>query len=306
MSVLGVDIGGTKIAAGEVGSGAEVRGSSELPTQAEQGFIVSLSQVYRSIEQNLHSRIHAIGICAPGPLNPKTGTVLNPPTLPGWRNIPITELIQARFQIPCRLENDANAAGLAEAMFGAGRGYSDQLYVTISTGIGTGIILDRKIYHGKAGAAGEGGHITIDYSSEVVCACGLRGCIEAFASARAIARRAEELRPEFPDSAIAAPATCRGVGEAVAAGDPLAVRVLEETSVKLSAWLGGLISLLDPDIVVIGGGGAAALGEPLLSRLRLLTPQRTINQNAVNTPIVPATLSANVGILGAAAVALQG
>lgn len=305
MAVLGVDIGGTKIAAGEVGSNAEVRGASEFPTQAEQGFIVSLSQVYRSIEQNLHSRIEAIGVCAPGPLNPKTGTVLNPPTLPGWRNIPITELIQARFQIPCRLENDANAAGLAEVMFGAGRGFTNLLYVTISTGIGTGIILDGKIYHGKAGAAGEGGHITIDHQSAVVCGCGLRGCIEAFASAPAIARRADALRGEFPDTVIRAPATCRMVGEAVASGDPLAIHVLDEAAARLSVWLGGLISLLDPDIVVIGGGGAASLGEPLFSRLRRLTPERTINKNAVNTPIVPAALSSNVGILGAAAVALQ-
>lgn len=305
MAVLGVDIGGTKIASGEVGSNAEVRGASEFPTQAEQGFIVSLSQVYRSIEQNLHGRIDAIGVCAPGPLNPKTGTVLNPPTLPGWRNIPITELIQARFQIPCRLENDANAAGLAEAMFGAGRGFTNLLYVTISTGIGTGIILDGKIYHGKAGAAGEGGHITIDHRSDVVCGCGLRGCIEAFASAPAIARRAEALRVDFPDTVLHTPATCRSLGEAVASGDPLALYVLDEAAFKLSVWLGGLISLLDPDIVVIGGGGAASLGEPLFQRLRRLTPERTINQNAVNTPIVPAALSSNVGILGAAAVALQ-
>src|SRR5688500_13429788 len=131
MAVLGVDIGGTKIATGEVDAHAQVTGAAELPTQADQGFFISLSQVYKSIEQKLHRDIQAIGVCAPGPLNPKTGIVLNPPNLPGWRNIPLTELLQARFQVPCRLENDANAAGLAEALFGAGRGHSNVLYATI-------------------------------------------------------------------------------------------------------------------------------------------------------------------------------
>jgi glucokinase len=304
MAVLGVDIGGTKIAAGEVDAGAKVSGASELPTQADQGFIVSLSQVYKCIEQKLHRHIEAIGVCAPGPLNPKSGVVLNPPNLPGWRNIPLAELIQARFQVPCRIENDANAAGSAEALFGAGRGYSNVLYVTISTGIGTGIIIDGKIYHGKNGAAAEGGHVSIDFASPSVCKCGVRGCIEALASGTAIARRAIELLSEYPNSSLREPISCEAVGVAVAAGDELATRVLDEACERLSAWLGSLLSLLDPDIVVIGGG-VSRMGDPLFERLRRLTPARTINQFAQATPIVPAALSRDVGILGAASVVLQ-
>jgi glucokinase len=304
MAVLGVDIGGTKIAAGEVDADAKITGASELPTQAEQGFIVSLSQVYKSIEQKLHRHIEAIGICAPGPLNPKNGVVINPPNLPGWRNIPLAELIRARFQVPCRIENDANAAGLAEALFGAGRGHSNVLYVTISTGIGTGIIIDGKIYHGKNGAAAEGGHVSIDFAGPSICRCGVRGCIEALASGTAIARRAIELLPEYPNSSLREPIVCEAVGAAVAAGDELAIRVLDEACDKLSAWLGSLISLLDPDIVVIGGG-VSRIGDPLLERLRRLTPGRTINQFTESTPIVAAALSRDVGILGAASVVLQ-
>jgi glucokinase len=303
MAVLGVDIGGTKIAAGEVDADASVRSTNELPTQADQGFIASLSQVYKSIEQTLHRRIEAIGISAPGPLNARTGMVLNPPALPGWRNIPIAELIQARFQIPCRLENDANAAGLAEALFGAGRRYGNVLYVSIGAGIGTGIILDGKIYHGKNGVAAEGGHITIDYTSSVRCACGLRGCIETAASVPAIEKRAAELAADFRDSVFPEPITYETLSSAALAGDALAVTILDETAEKLSVWLGGLLSLLDPEIVVVGG--SAATSESLLTRLQRLTPLHTVNQNAASTPIVPAQLSRDVGILGAAAVVLQ-
>ncbi len=189
MVVLGVDIGGTKIAAGVVNERAEVLDSATAPARASEGFEISIGQVYRVIEQRLADGVAAIGICAPGPLNPKTGVVLNPPNLPGWRNVPLAELVAKRFALPCRVENDANAAGLAETRFGAARGYSSVLYVTLSTGIGTGIILDGKIYHGKNGAAAEGGHVTIDYASSVICNCGTPGCVEALASGTAIARR---------------------------------------------------------------------------------------------------------------------
>ncbi len=303
MPVLGVDIGGTKTAAGVVNEAAEVSGTVVLPTRASEGLEVSLGQIYDAIARALTPGVRAIGICAPGPLNPKTGVVINPPNLPGWSNVPLAGLVSARFGLPCRVENDANAAGLAEARFGAARGYSSVFYATLSTGVGAGIVLDGKIYHGKNGAAAEGGHVTIDYRSDAVCNCGSIGCIEALASGTAMARRAGALLPEYPGSLVSEPVTAEVIGHAAAQGDPLARRVLEETCVMLGAWLGSVISLLDPDIIVIGGG-VSRIGEPLFSRLRALAPARTINQFASSTPIVPAQLAGEVGIVGAAAVVL--
>src|SRR5713226_5371044 len=114
MSVLGVDIGGTKIAAGVVNEPAEIVRSLMLPARAPEGYDISIAQVFDAIEQMLGPGVSAIGICAPGPLNPKTGVILNPPNLPGWRNVPLAENVTREFRLPCRVENDANAAGLAE------------------------------------------------------------------------------------------------------------------------------------------------------------------------------------------------
>jgi glucokinase len=287
--VLGVDIGATKIAAGVVNARAEVGASVLLPTRATEGYAASRAQVFAAIEQLFSPEIHAIGICAPGPLNPKTGIMVNPPNLPGWRNIALADEVCRHFGVPCRLENDANAAGLAEARFGAARGFSSVFYVTLSTGIGSGIILDGKIYHGKNGAAAEGGHVTIDYGSEILCACGSRGCIEALASGTAMAARAGMSTEQ--------------IGRAAAAGDALALRILDESAEMIGSWLGSVISLLDPDIIVVGGG-VSQIGESLFTRLRRIAPARTINQFAYATPIVPAQLGANAGVLGAAAVVL--
>lgn len=266
MTVVGADIGGTKIAAGVVNERAEVIRSHVIETRAGEGFAVSIEQVWRAIGELMTPEIAAIGICAPGPLDPRSGVVLNPPNLPGWRNIPLREMARSKFARPAVVENDCNAAGLAETRYGAARGFSHVFYAGLGTGIGTGVILNGKIYHGAHGAAGEGGHVTIDYRSAMVCNCGVAGCIEAMASGTAIAKH--ELK-------------------------------LEETAERLSAWLGGIASLLDPEIIVIGGG-VARMGEPLFSRLREMTPRKTINPFEI--PIVAARFES--GVVGAAAVAL--
>jgi glucokinase len=278
--VIGVDIGGTKIAAGRLTPDARIVASVTLETRAAEGYEISMAQVRAAIAALLTPEVAAIGICAPGPLNPKTGVVRNPPNLPGWRDIPLAQIIADEFRLPCRVENDANAAGLAEYRFGAARGCETVVYATISTGIGTGIVLNGRIHHGKNGAAAEGGHVSIDYRGPHVCNCGVPGCIEALASGTALARR--------------------GIAPEHLLQNPVA---LDEVACALSAWLGNLISLLDPDIIVIGGG-ISRLGEPLFSRLREQAPQRTINPNAFQTSIVPAALAENAGILGAAAVVL--
>jgi glucokinase len=293
--VIGLDIGGTKLAGGVLTREARLLDRRERPTRASEGVEVSLEQVWEILGELVESArgraaVDGIGICAPGPLNPKTGVIFNPTNMPGWVNVPLAEEVTRRFALPCRVENDANGAGLAEALFGAGRGCRSVFYVTLSTGIGTGIILDGKVYHGKNGFAGEGGHVTVDYRSTAVCNCGNIGCIEALASGTSIARRAGR--------------SAEDLARAAAAGDPDAARLLDETTEMLAAWLGSVVSLLDPDIIVIGGG-VSRIGEPLFTKLRELVPRRTINPFASQTPIVPAALDRDVGIYGGAAVILS-
>lgn len=165
-------------------------------------------------------------------------------------------------------------------------------------------MIGQRIYHGKNGAAGEGGHVSIDPFGEVVCGCGMIGCIEALACGPAMERRARRLLKEYPESVLAEPLSGEGMAAAISAGDPLALRVLDETANALSRWLGSMITLLDPDIVVIGGG-VSQIGEPLFARLREGTPKYSINQFAGQTPIVPAQLARHVGVVGASAVVLR-
>src|ERR1700691_1652102 len=197
--VIGVDIGGTKVAAGLVNGAGEIAHQTRTPMVANDA-AAGLAAVIASIDtvraaakadSKLDVPISGIGMCAPGPLDPRTGVVINPPNLPGWRNFPLAAEISKIYQLPVRLDNDGNAAALAEALWGAGRGYRNVFCTTIGTGIGTGIVFDGRIYHGRTGAAAEGGHTTIDYRGPR-CGCGKMGCIEALASAPAIARRAAE------------------------------------------------------------------------------------------------------------------
>jgi len=194
--IIGVDIGGTKIATGIVDRAGGLLRKVVVPTLAGENLDVSLDQVYRSIEGvmkggRIRSKdIEGIGVCAPGPLDSFKGIVHNPPNLPSWRDVPLAALIGKKFKKKTKLENDANAAGMAEVIWGAAIGYKHVFYVTVSTGIGTAIIINGRIFHGKNGMAGEGGHVTINYDKkDARCNCGNTGCIEALASGSYTAKR---------------------------------------------------------------------------------------------------------------------
>ncbi|MBZ5497644.1 MAG: ROK family protein [Acidobacteriia bacterium] len=315
---IGIDVGGTKIAGGLVTATGRLIRSLVVPTLAEKGLKTSLGQVFCLIDLLVRQAggkpgLRGIGICAPGPLNPKTGVVLTPPNLPGWRKVPLARLVQERFGLPVVVENDANAAGLAEVLIGAAVGCRDVFYVTVSTGIGTGVIIDRKIYHGKNGVAGEGGHVPIDYRSPYLCGCGTRGCIEALASGPGMARRARVLLEQEPGTPSLLRTLTKGdlsritpemIADAARRKDGIAGSILDETGFFLGVWLGGMVSLLDPEAVVIGGG-VAQIGKPLFDKIRETVPHYTINRNFVPTlPILPAKLRKNVGIFGAASLFL--
>lgn len=315
--IIGIDVGGTKIAGGLVTRKGRLSQPEVVPTYADKGFNKSYGQITHLIGRLLRAaggkdKVGGIGICAPGPLNPKTGVVLNPPNLSGWRNIELVKKVEKEFGVPARLENDANAAGLAEILFGAAVGYRDIFYVTVSTGIGTGVIIDGKIYHGKNGIAGEGGHVSIDYRSPYRCGCGTYGCIEALAAGPAMARRARVMLEQEHSLPSLLRDLTKGhseditpllIQQAAGKGDRVAKTVLDDTGFYLGVWLAGMITLFDPDAIVIGGG-VSHIGKPLFDKIRATIPSHTINGFAAQTPVLPAKLRNNVGVYGAASVFL--
>ena len=310
---VGVDVGGTKVAAGLVDANGEIGVQARVPMISNASAEEGLSAVLQAIAQILPSeafpnrdpQVSGIGICAPGPLDPKTGIILNPPNVPCWRNFPLAEEVRKVYRVPVRVDNDANAAALAEARWGAGRGYQSVFYATIGTGIGTGIIFDGRIFHGRTGAAGEGGHVSIDYRGPL-CKCSKPGCIEAYASGTAIGKRARQKITAGGKSSMLELAgsldevTGEIVGKAYAAGDPLATEILTETADMVALWLGNMIDVLDPHVIVIGGG-AAALLQPFFERMRQRIPKLTVNPRSSEVPIVSSRYGADSGIAGGAA-----
>ena len=306
--IIGVDIGGTKVAAALVSESGEISHKTRVPMvstgSAADGFGAVRAAIDAIFALAPEGCVTGIGICAPGPLDPKTGIVLNPPNVPCWRNFPLAAEVEAAFQVPARVDNDANAAGLAEAIWGAGIGYRNVFYATLGTGIGAGIIFDRKIYHGRTGSAAEGGHVSIDYKGPV-CGCGKRGCIEALASGPKIALRAQEkLAAGAPSSILTLAGSvdqvrAEHVGEAFRAGDAVAGEVLEETAFLLTVWLGNIVDLLEPDVMVVGGG-VAELMSSFFPAMSASLPSWCLNQRAAEIPLVMAKYGADAGIAGAA------
>ena len=319
--IIGVDIGGTKIACGIVSPDGSLLAKTVLPTLSGKGAKVSLKQVYLSIDEIIKisglkmSSIGGIGVCAPGPLDPEKGVVYNPPNLRGWKDVPLADMLKKKFKTEVIVENDANAAGIAELKWGAAKGYRHVLYVTVSTGIGTAVIIDEKIYHGKNGMAGEGGHVTINFKDKnALCNCGNYGCIEALASGTYAAKRlADRIRKGRVPGSAGILKACGGktenltmeiIGEAARGGDRLAIDTIEEEGRLIGIWLGGMVSVLDPEIIVIGGG-VALLGKIFFAAIKKSLPKHTINIYASKTPVVPAKLKKDVGIYGAASIMLE-
>jgi len=312
---IGVDIGGTKVAAGVVDSSGAIAGKSRVPMSATGDGAAGFACVKSAIEAVLaevpeaRAALQGIGLCSPGPLDPYTGVVINPPNLPCWRNFPLAAETSRAFGVPARVDNDANAAALAEVLWGAGAGYTNVFYATIGTGFGTGIIFDKKIYHGRTGSAAEGGHNTIDYRGPF-CGCGKRGCVEALCAGPAIALRARaklasrgSVHERVLDLAGGSLEQVRAehVGEAFREGDALATEILEETADLLAVWLGNVIDMLEPDVVVVGGG-VAELMSHFFPRIINELPHWSVNQRAAEIPLVMARYGADAGIAGAAAI----
>jgi len=314
---IGVDVGGTKVAAGFVDAHGEIHQHTRVPMNSRGTAEEGLAAVTGAIDELLKlvpgtgNAPQRIGVCAPGPLDPRTGVVLNPPNVTCWRNYPLAAEISRRYGGSVKLENDAKSAGLAETLWGAGRGYQNVFYSCIGTGIGAGILFDGRIYHGRTGAADEAGHMVIDYHGPV-CGCGKKGCIEALASGTSIARMArarlakgagsKSLMFEFAGGKLDA-VTSEIVGRAYEAGDSLAKEILLETVELVTIWLGNIVDLLEPDVIIIGGGVATLL-TPFFEEIHKGLPAWCMNKRCVEIPIVPARYGAESGIAGGAALCM--
>lgn len=313
--VVGIDIGGTKLATVVSDSSCKIINKVRRPTQADNGpeYAIQLlfDMVYQTIEDvSLElASIKAIGVSCGGPLDTKTGVVYSPPNLPGWDAFPLKDRLEKEFKIPTIIENDANASALAEYRFGGGKGYDVVLYMTMSTGIGGGIVVNGKILHGTNDSAGEVGH-QILLPNGPQCGCGKRGCLEALCSGPAIARRAKQAIQSVSNSVILALADgeldavkSEHVIEAARRDDTLAKKIIDETAYYMGWGIANLVNVLNPDIVLLGTIAIAA-GDLLLNPIRETVSAMAMTRSAEVVKIMPAQLGESLGDLAAIALVI--
>ncbi len=262
-----------------------------MPTLKEQGkdkVIRRLLDAAAGIIERSGVKVKAIGAGCPGPLDSKKGIVLSPPNLPDWRGVRLKKIIERRFRVHVVVENDANCAGLGEAMNGAGRGSSSMVLLTLGTGIGSAIVLDGKLWTGKGGFASEFGHVSINLNGPR-CNCGNRGCLEMYASATAVVRRRK----------AAGKMTAEDIYKAAEKGDRISRRIVDETAVYLGAAIANIINALDPETIVLAGGMAKA-GKVFFGKVKKAAKERALREAYKGVRIVPAALGEDAGIIGAA------
>lgn len=304
-----IDLGGTSVRAAVVDVNGGLAGFVAGATEASRGPDAVIDRIVAVLRNSLTraavdiSELVAVGIGAPGPLDWDTGVIHEAPNLPGWKEVPLAARIGDAVGLPAFLENDANAAALAEWQYGVGRGAANMLYVTVSTGVGGGLILEGELWHGAYGSAGEFGHMTVDFDGPL-CDCGNRGCIEAIAAGPDIAAWVGEQIAAGHPSSLAGPADLSGrdVVEAAQQGDALAVGALERAGRAVGFGVINVAHLVNLDTVVIGGGIANA-GDLLFDPLRATVREHLLESTAPNLRIEPWSLGEDVGLLGAAAAA---
>ena len=312
--VVGIDIGGTKLATVVADTAGNILNKVRKPTLAERGPEYALQLLFDMVHETIElaglerTAISAIGVSCGGPLDTETGIVYSPPNLPGWDALPLKSQLESEFEIPVTIENDANASALAEYRFGGGRGYNAVLYMTMSTGIGGGIVLDGQVYHGANDSAGEVGH-QILLPDGPLCGCGKRGCLEALCSGPAIARRAQAAVRNEKAAATALLDLVGGRVEdlrsehvlaAARHGDALALQLVEETAYYMGWGIANLVNILNPDIVLLGTIAIAA-GDLLLNPIRKTVSEFAMTRPAEAVKIAPAQLGEALGDLAAVA-----
>ena len=313
---LGIDLGGSKILTAVVNAQGQMFSRDHSATPAAEGQEAVIKSILKSVDRALDqasiaaSDLGAIGLGAPGILSPETGIIFASPNLPGWRDVPLRDIIEKKLGKKTFVMNDANAAALGELYFGAGRGARNFICITIGTGIGGGIVIDGKIYTGAFGAAGEVGHMTIDNNGPL-CKCGNTGCWETLASGTALLREAKHQIEEGASTSIL---DCAGgdmgkvtpkiIHTAAKQGDNLARELITQTGYYLGVGLANLINIFNPELIVIGGG-LSNIGDMLLVPAFKTAKVRAYREAYQAVRFVPTELGQNSGVFGAAAFALR-
>lgn len=306
-----IDLGGTKILSLVLDPDDAVIGEDLRATEADRGPDVVIARMAESLRAALASAgaghaLTAAGVAAPGPIDFDRGVVVQAPNLPGWREVAVAARLAERIGCPVALENDANAAAWGEFIAGAGRGTRNMIYLTVSTGIGGGLILNGALYRGSDGAAGELGHVPL-VADGPLCGCGAHGCLEQLASGTAIARRAAAVvaaggAPLLRQLPLSGELSAEEVHQAALEGDRDARAVITEAGVHLGSGLVAFVNIFNPDVIVIGGG-AAKIGAMLLDPAIAELNRRAMQISRERVRIVPAALGNRSGALGVAALA---
>jgi len=301
---VAVDIGGThiRVAVYEPDSTTPVAHQRTRSLAKEPGVYERLEKAIESVWPE--GPVRAIGIASPGPLDPHTGTILATPNIPEWQNFPLTAKLSQHFQVPAYLDNDANMAGVAEWQFGAGMGHDNLVYLTISTGIGGGVITQGCLLQGFHGMAAELGHMTIDPNGPL-CGCGQRGHIESFSSGPSIARYVVEQLAAGQKSSLQSEPHVGAVqiAEAARAGDALAISAFERAGLYLGIAVANYLAIFDPSILIFGGG-VSQVGELLFKPFEESLRKHTFHPHYLdNLVITRAALGDDAGLLGALALA---
>ncbi len=314
--IIGVDLGGTNIVVGAMPEdGSREIAFRSSPTRSSEGEDSVVERMIQMIEDVIavtmaetgapRENFLGVGVGAPGPLDREKGIIITAPNL-GWKMFPLRDRIQSVTGLHTTLDNDANCATMGEAWTGAAKGAKNVIGVTIGTGIGGGIIIDGKLYHGSSDVAGEIGHMTID-STGRRCGCGNYGCLEAYASGTAIADRAREALAGETEGVLMTmcdknleKVTAQMVYKAAKEGDLVAIDVVRETARFLGAGIGALLNVLNPEVVVLAGGVVNA-GEALFAPLKAEIRRRAFAPAVDACQIVPGALGGSAGVVGAVA-----
>lgn len=315
-NVIGVDMGGTKILSAVIDAEGNILGTAKVPTKADRGPSVVIDRIAGSIRKAIDksgvaaASIQAVGIGAPGPLDPATGVVIFAPNL-RWKDVRLKDELEARVGFPTYVDNDVNVGTLGEHVFGAGQGFQNVVGIFVGTGIGGGIILQGELFHGASKTAGEIGHIIVKAGGPR-CGCGTRGCLEAIASRTAMTKQFQKAIKKGQKSVLSEltrgdlSAIRSGVlAKAIRLNDKLTLKVIKKTTKYLGVGIGSIVNFLNPEMIVLGGGVVEALDDTFLDDIRAAAKKYALPNTLSGVQIVPAKLGDNAGILGAAALARQ-
>ncbi len=307
-AIIAVDLGGTRIRAARLNQNLDIEAREETLTETERGLDYTLERfksMVRSVWPTDGTPVTGIGVSSPGPLNPITGVIVAPPNLKGWHNVPLGDILHETFGVPVYIGNDANVAGLAETIMGAAQGFRHVIFITVSTGIGSGMICDGKMLLGKTGLGAEAGHIIIQSSPEPIR-------LEPETAGPALALKAKSSIEAGKQSVISdmvkgdlSQISGATVGKAAQSGDALALEIVHEAGRVLGLGMVSLLHLFNPEIIVFGGGVSDNLGELLFAPMRESIRKYCIDDSYwQDLQIRPAALGENVSVFGAAALVI--